>query len=326
MLTAPQPPLLEQLVVLSDGTRGRLLTLLERQELAVSELCDVLQLPQSTVSRHLKTLGDAGWVASRRDGTSRVYSAPIDELDDDARRVWQLVRAHVASSAAATQDQHRLKGVLARRRTKSEEFFASAAGQWDRLRAELFGATSHLHVLLGLLDEQWTVGDLGCGTGQASEALAPFVARVVAVDASADMLDAARLRLRDVTNVEFRRGGLEHLPLADGSLDAACVVLVLHHVAEPARVLAEAARVLKPGGRLLVADMRPHDHDEYRQTMGHVWLGFPERQMERWMAAAGFAGVRVSDLPPTPGARGPALFVATGTCRQDPMRIRSGKD
>jgi ubiquinone/menaquinone biosynthesis C-methylase UbiE len=312
MLAATSSSLLDQLVVLSDGTRSRLLALLERHELTVSELCDVLQLPQSTVSRHLKTLGDGGWVASRRDGTSRLYSAPLDELDDDARRLWQLVRAHVASTAVAAQDDHRLKGALVRRRTKSEEFFASAAGQWDRLRAELFGASSHLHVLLGLVDEQWVVGDLGCGTGQVAEALAPFVSRVVAVDASADMLEAARLRLRDVRNVEFRRGGLEHLPLSDASLDAACMVLVLHHVAEPTRVLSEAARVVKPGGRVLVADMLPHDHDDYRQTMGHVWLGFPEPQVARWMTAAGFAEIRTVSLPSTPGAKGPALFVAIG--------------
>lgn len=312
MLTATPSSLLDQLVVLSDGTRSRLLVLLERHELTVSELCDVLQLPQSTVSRHLKTLGDGGWVASRRDGTSRLYSAPLDGLEDDSRRLWQLVRAHVASTAVAAQDDHRLKGVLVRRRTKSEEFFASAAGQWDRLRAELFGASSHLHVLLGLVDEQWVVGDLGCGTGQAAEALAPFVARVVAIDASADMLEAARLRLRDVGNVEFRRGGLEHLPLSDASLDAACLLLVLHHVAEPARVLLEAARVVKPGGRVLVADMLPHDHDDYRQTMGHVWLGFPEAQLARWLSAAGFAEIRTVSLPPTPGAKGPALFVAAG--------------
>jgi ArsR family transcriptional regulator len=168
-----------------------------------------------------------------------------------------------------------------------------------------------LRALLGLLDPEWRVGDLGCGTGQVSAALAPFVSQVVAVDSSTEMLQAARERLRDCPRVLFKRGAVERLPLGDSELDAAVMVLVLHHVSDPARVLAEAARVVRPGGRLLLADMLPHDHDEYRQTMGHVWLGFSERQVERWCADAGLAGLRWHPLPAEPGVRGPAMFVAT---------------
>ena len=304
-------PVLDQLSVLADGTRTRMLAVLEGRELTVSELCDVLQLPQSTVSRHLKTLADGEWVVSRRDGTSRLYSLTLDELDAGTQRLWALVREQVSATPAATQDRLRLKRVLALRRTASEEFFSSAAGQWDRLRAELFGETSHLQALLGLLDEHWTVGDLGCGTGQVADLIAPFVGRVVAVDASREMLQAARARLREHDNVELRRGTLERLPLDDASLDAALVVLVLHHVADPAAVLAEAARALRPGGRLLIADMLSHDHDEYRQTMGHVWLGFGERQMARYVGSVGLEAFRWRPLAADPGAKGPTLFVAT---------------
>src|SRR5258705_5617805 len=136
-----------------------MLLILERHELTVSELCAVLQLPQSTVSRHLKTLSDASWVASRRDGTSRYYTLALDERDAHTRRLWSLLREQIATTAGADQDARRLKGVLRRRQTKSEEFFASAAGQWDRLRRELFGGMSALHALPALIDSRWTVGE-----------------------------------------------------------------------------------------------------------------------------------------------------------------------
>ena len=121
-----------------------------------------------------------------------------------------------------------------------------------------------------------SLGDLGCGTGETSATLAPFVQHVIAVDASAPMLQAARKRLQPFDNVDLRRGELEALPIDDARLDVATLMLVLHHVAEPLRALAEVARVLKPGGRLIVVDMLPHDRDSYRQQMGHVWLGFSE--------------------------------------------------
>jgi len=275
---------LDQLSIVADALRARTLAVLARQELTVSELCDVLQLPQSTVSRHLKTLSDGGWVASRREGTSRYYSLSLDDLDASHRRLWQLIADHVVETAEAVQDEARLKSVLAERRSKSEEFFSSAAGQWDRVREDLFGRDSHLRPLLGLLDGDAVVGDLGCGTGQVGEALAPFVGQVVAVDSSTEMLQAARGRLRRFANIIVRRGTLERLPLEDRS---------------------------RPGGRVLVADMLPHDHDEYRRTMGHVWLGFSERQVERWCAGAGFDRFRWHALPAEPGVKGPAMFVAT---------------
>ncbi len=312
-------PLLDQIAVLADGLRARIVTVLVDQELTVSELCDVLPLPQSTVSRHLKTLSDAGWIGCRREGTSRYYSLSVDELDPGRRRLWLLVQEQVTETAEAMQDEARLKGVLGKRRLKSEQFFSSAAGEWDRVRAELFGRDSHLRTLLGLLDPDWVVGDLGCGTGQACEAIAPFVRRVVGIEQSTEMLQAARGRLRGLRNVTVRRGALERLPLEAEELDVAVMTLVLHHIADPARVLAEAARVLKPHGRLLIADMLPHDHDEYRQTMGHVWLGFSEHQIDRWCSAAGFGPLRWNALAVEPGVKGPGLFVATTCVAREPQ-------
>ena len=303
----------DHLAALADTTRSRLLLLLDRHELSVTELCAIMQLPQSTVSRHLKALADAGWIAARAEGTSNVYTmATRDELDAAARRLWLLVREQVGPTAAATQDQRRLQRVLAERRTKSQEFFSSSAGQWDRVREDLFGDRFHLAALGAFARADWVVGDLGCGTGQVSAALAPFVSRIVAVDASAAMLQAARKRLHGLENVDLRRGELEARPIDDQRLDAATLMLVLHHVPEPGKALAEVARVLKPGGRLLLVDMLPHDREHYRQQMGHVWLGFGENQTERLLTDAGFDEIRVVPLTPDSKTKGPALFVAAG--------------
>jgi len=310
---APPPPIFERMSALADSTRSRLLLVLDRHELTVGELCAVLQLPQSTVSRHLKTLQDEAWVTSRAEGTSRRYRMSADRLEPAARRLWTLVREQVSTLPAADQDAQRLRSVLAARSTRSQEFFSTAAGQWDRLREELFGRRADLLGLLGLLDPAWTVGDLGCGTGQVSASLAPFVRRVVAVDSSTAMLGAARKRLDGVESVEVRAGELEALPVDDGELDAALLFLVLHYVAEPAAALAEARRALKPGGVLLVVDMASHDREDYRQAMGHVWLGFGAEQLEAWLRDAGLGAVRYVPLPADPAAKGPTLFAARAT-------------
>ena len=274
-----------------------------------------MQLPQSTVSRHLKALADSSWISARSEGTSNVYAMTRDDVDASARRLWALVREQVGPIPAAMNDQRRAQTVLAERRTKSQEFFSSSAGQWDRVRDDLFGERFHLAALPAFADSEWTVGDLGCGTGQLTSALAPFVRHVIAVDASAAMLQAARKRLQGFDNVELRRGDLEALPIDDARLDAATLALVLHHVPEPARALAEVARVLKPEGRLLIVDMLPHDRDSYRQQMGHVWLGFSDEHLRRILGESGFGDVRIVPLSPDPKSKGPGLCVATARRR-----------
>jgi ArsR family transcriptional regulator len=309
----PEPTLaiLDDLSALADITRDRLLMLLEAQELTVSELCTVLQLPQSTVSRHLKALADAGWVVSRAEATSRLYTMAKSELSAGSRQVWLVVREQIAESRAAVEDRRRLQTVLAQRRSRSQAFFSSTAGQWDHLREELFGATFHWQALAGFLDPTWTVGDLGCGTGPMTAAIAPFVDRVIAVDDSPEMLAAARKRLGSESNVELRRGDLEALPVSDAELDAAMLTLVLPYLATPPKVLAEVARAMAPGGRLLITDLVPHDREAFRQQLGHQWLGFSESQVTEWLSSVDFKDIRVHRLPPNADAKGPGLFVAT---------------
>lgn len=306
----PATDLFDRLSSLADPTRSRLLFVLDRHELTVGELCAALQLPQSTVSRHLKQLGDFGWLSSRAEGTSRWYRI-VARLDAEPRKLWHVVRDELAVGATAKRDNERAEAILARRRSVSEAFFSTAAGQWDALRTELFGRRADLLALPGLLDPSWTVGDLGCGTGQLTEALAPFVSRVIAIDSARAMLAVAKRRLALHRNVTLQQGELESLPIESGTLDVAVLFLVLHHVAEPLRVLTEAARVLKSDGRLLVVDMLPHERNEYRERMGHVWQGFDEDQLSQWMQDAGFGATHYRPLPIDPEATGPALFAAS---------------
>jgi ArsR family transcriptional regulator len=312
-LDEARPPILDTATLLADTTRCRILQVLEDQELTVSELCSILQLPQSTVSRHLRLLADDQWVQSRRDGTSNLYRPAA--VNGAAGSLWRLIREQLSTHAAVQRDRHRLKGVLRERISRSEQFFASSAGEWDRLRDELFGDRFDLLATTWLLGGNLTIGDLACGTGRVAEALAPAVGRILAIDQSEGMLEAAHRRLDDFENVELREGRLESLPIADGALDVATLFLALHLSPDPVRVLSEARRVLRPGGRLLVVDLLPHGREELRQEMGHVWLGFSKDQMVEYLRQSGFSTTaaspfRYSPLPAVPSSSGPGLFVA----------------
>jgi ArsR family transcriptional regulator len=305
--------LLGWMEALSDPTRLRLLRLLERHELGVVELCDILQLPQSTVSRHLKVLSDQKWVRSRREGTTRLYRMILDELTTPARRLWLLAREQTADWATLKQDELRLDRVLrAREAEDSQTFFAGAAAEWDKLRTQLYGDAFTTQAMLSLLPRDYVVADLGCGTGQVSSALAPHVKQVIAVDNSAAMLKAAKKHTAGFSNVDLRRGELTQLPIEAGTCDAALLLLVLSYVPDPATALNEMSRVLKPGAKAVIVDLLPHDRDDFRRRMGQQRLGFERSEFEQLMTAAGFQKADIRPLPPESNVKGPALFLAVG--------------
>jgi ubiquinone/menaquinone biosynthesis C-methylase UbiE/DNA-binding transcriptional ArsR family regulator len=314
MVKSPTKPaaLLGWMDCLADETRLRLIRLLERNELSVAELCEVVQLPQSTVSRHLKVLADQKWVKSRSQGTTHLYRTVLDELDPVPRKLWILAREQTEGWATGGQDELRVQQTLRKRQADPQSFFAGAAGQWDKLRGELYGHAFSAAALLALVPADWVVADLGCGTGPLIADLAPYGVRLIGVDSSADMLKAARKRLGNLPNVDLRRGDLLDLPIEPATCDAALLVLALTYVAEPAKVIAEAARVLKAGGKLVVVDLLPHDRDDFRRQMGQASLGLSADFVAGAMRDAGLADATDRPLPPEGGAKGPALFLATG--------------
>lgn len=298
---------------LNEPVRARLLGLVEQQELSVGELSSVLQLPQSTTSRHLKALSDEAWLDSRRDGTSRLYRLHSEQFSPKRSQLWSLLRDSIEPERA--RDARRLQRVLMQREAQSQEFFAGAASHWDRLRAELFGADLERRFLPALLPPTTTLLDLGCGTGRLAQSFAPYVKRVIGIDAASAMVEAARTRLADFDNVELHQAQLQQLPLAENSVDFALVVLVLHYVASPGLALAEVARVLGNGGRLLLVDMMPHAKDEHPSQMGQLWSGFSREQLSDWLNPH-FERVDFSELEPDPAAKGPALFVCSASYKK----------
>ncbi len=295
---------------LSEPIRTRLLRILEKSELTVAEMCTTLQLPQSTVSRHLKVLSDDGWISSRRDGASNLYRMHPHDIDHAQKRLWNVVKNQSVSSVTADQDDARLEQVLDSRRSKSQAFFSSAAGKWDRIRTELFGHRVDSWALAAAIDSESIVGDLGCGTGVIAQSIAPWVEHVIAVDSSTAMLHTAKKRLKDAPNVELRRGELTQIPIEDGVLSIAILILVLPYLSAPQVAFSEAYRVCRPGGRLVIVDMVEHDRKEFREELGHSWLGFSNTQITGWLKHAGWNREQLVCLPPESEAKGPGLFVA----------------
>jgi ArsR family transcriptional regulator len=303
--------LMRRMQSLSDESRLRLLHLLERQELGVAELCEILQLPQSTVSRHLKVLLDEGWTRSRRQGTTHLYRLVLDQLHPAARKLWLLTREQTHDWPTLAQDEMRLQRVLRQRESESQNFFAGAAVEWDRLRVEMYGRAFTTSALLALLDRTLVIADLGCGTGQLAEQLSPHVAQVIAVDNSQAMLKAARQRNAERANVDLRRGDLTAIPIDSCTCDAALLVLVLAYLPDPPAALKELHRVLKPSGKAVIVDLLPHNQEDFRQQLGQHWMGFAPDVLAQMLQSAGFASPTTVALLPEPGARGPAMFLAT---------------
>jgi len=309
--TAKQQPeaLLGWIGALGDQTRLRLLRLLEGRELGVAELCEVVQLPQSNVSRHLKVLGDEGWVKSRRQGTVHLYRAAVTEVDPAARKLWTVAREQTESWPAVKQDQLRLTRRLAEKRQASEAFFAGAAGEWDKLRDEYYGRGFAHQAMLAMLDNNAVVADLGCGTGSITAQLAPWVGRVIGVDSSPAMLKAAGKRTAELANVELRRGELTATPIETGSSDVALLMLVLSYVSDARAVIGEMGRILKSGGKAIVVDLLPHDREDFRLKMGQQVLGFDLARVKAMMEETGLKVRRGIELTPEAGAKGPNQFL-----------------
>jgi ArsR family transcriptional regulator len=302
----------EGLSLLAEPLRARALRVLAREPLAVGELARVLQTSQPTVSRHLKALAGPGWVEGRKVGTATVY-ATTPALE--AAGLWAPVAAALDADAAdprsaCAEDLRRLDVVVAQRPGDSEALFRQLGGRWDELRREQFGEAFLVPTLLTLAPRLRLAVDLGCGTGFFLPLLAQLADEVIGVDREEAVLTVARAKVADHPGVRVEVGLLDRLPLPTGAADLALLALVLHHVREIDPVLAEAARCLRPGGRLVVLDMCAHDRDEWRRTLGHAHPGFDPDALRARGAAVGLRPARLQLLPPDREAQGPGLFVA----------------
>lgn len=296
---------------MADGTRQRVLQVLQGQELSVSELVEVLGQPQSTVSRHLKVLREAGLLEERKDGPASLCRA-VPGGNGDSGGLGSMIHGWVAQQPLPGPIRTRLESIIARR-SGDGDFFERVGREWDTLREESFGGTFHLDALGELIPRLTCVAEIGFGTGYLLPVLARRFDRVIGVEPAQGMIDIARLRVEraGATNVEIRRGELGRLPLDDRSVDLAISMLVLHHVSAPREALVELARVIRPGGRVLIVEQDAHDAPTFHERMRDRWWGFERETFADWLERAGFSNVTIRDLPAAGAAAdAPGLFVA----------------
>jgi ArsR family transcriptional regulator len=279
---------LERFKALSDETRVELVAALLSEELSVGELADVVQAAQPGVSRHLQALGKAGLVVARRQGTATYYRVVADEP-----LLGGPFGEALRGLALNKQLGQRVEKVLARRKARSEAFFDQAE-DWDTLRAELFTDAAGLSSLLPLVRPGLVVADVGTGTGGMLPYLAQVASRIVAVDLSAEMLRRARAKARalGLEGVTFLQGDLSSLPLDDGAVDAAFAALVLHHAPRPIEAVREMARIVRPGGAVVIVDLVSHGLDWLREEQADLWLGFGRDEALSYFRQAGLEGAR----------------------------------
>lgn len=303
---------------LADETRRRTLTVLRQHELSVSELVTVLDQPQSTVSRHLRVLRDASLIRDRRNGKAVMYSVS-DSRSSDTDPSGGIMD-WLAQQALPRSIKGRLDSVLRKRTEMSRQFFDTLGRQWDTLREDSFGARFELEAFMALLPDNWTVADLGTGTGYMLPRLARHFRRVIGVEPSSRMIEAATelVEREGIENVELRTGELENLPISNESVDLALAVLVLHHVASPAGAVSELRRISRPGGSVLLVEQFSHHSESFHTRMQDRLWGFDPNEIITWLETAGFTDCRSVKLGTTELADdAPELFAVTARCIQD---------
>ena len=289
--------IVKSLRLLADATRLRLLLLLEQAELTVAEIQEILAMGQSRISAHLAQLKRAGLVQSRRAGKHIYYGlAPVTDTADPTRtRLREIVAASAKEIAESATDRVALGLVLRKREDRAREYFNRLAGKFGRSYCPGRSWQGMAHMLLGLLPPM-VIADLGAGEGTLSQLLARTARRVIAVDNSEKMVEfgASLAREHGFVNLEYRLGDIQSPPIEAGSVDLAVFSQALHHAALPARAVAAAHGILKPGGRVVILDLLAHNFEQARELYADLWLGFSELELHQLLEGAGFAGVEIS--------------------------------
>lgn len=286
--------------MLTDPSRLRVLLLLEREELNVAEIQEILSMGQSRISTHLGQLKQAGLVEDRRSGKNILYRLRPSRTEAEGagqRELLDLARRAVAELSEADEDQSALALVLRKRQDKARAYFDELAGKFGKQYVPGRSWKGLAEMLLSLMPPM-VVADLGAGEGTFSQLLARRAKQVIAVDNAEKMVayGADLARRHGFQNLEYRQGDLEKLPIEDAVIDLAFLSQALHHAQHPERAVAEAWRILKPGGRIVILDLRRHTFEEARELYADVWLGFSEVEVEGFLRRAGFTHVELSQV------------------------------
>jgi len=286
------PSIVKTLRAAADPSRLRILLLLQAEELSVAELQEILVMGQSTISTHLAQLKQAGLAEDRRTGKSSLYRLASGATEGVIINLLAEARAELTEAAA---DQAAMRRVVKKRQDRMRAFFDSVAGRMGRDYVPGKSWKSLTEAFLRLLPPT-TIADLGAGDGAFALMLAQNAQRVIAVDSSEKMLEVGREQARrnNITNIEFRHGDMEELPLDAASVDLVFFSQSLHHAAHPDRALREGARILRPSGRIVVLDLARHRYEQARELYADEWLGFAESDLESMLIAAGFSSPYVS--------------------------------
>ncbi len=289
-------PTLRSLRALADPTRLRIVALLESEELPVNEIQEITSLGQSRVSTHLSLLAETGLVLSRRDG-KRTFYRLNPQADVQIREFTRLAMQGAKELPEHEGDQLNLRRVLARREEQAQVYFNQVAGRFDRSYGPGRSWQAFGHLLLRMLPAI-DVADLGSGEGLLAELLARRCRTVIAVDNSEKMVQfgAKKARQNGLTNLEFRQGDLQSPPIEPASVDLVILSQALHHAEDPSKALLAAAKILRPGGRVMILELVKHRFVQARELYGDRWLGFAESDLHRWLEAAGFSGIEITKV------------------------------
>jgi ArsR family transcriptional regulator len=286
----------DTLKLLADPTRVRLLALLLHEELSVAEIQDVLDMAQSRISSQLSLLRTAGLVTDRRDG-KRAYYSLRSEIEARQMALIHSAVSAVADQPATVEDRNNLDRILARRRRQSEEYFNLVAGRLGKNYCPGRSWEAIGHLALRLVPAL-TIADLGAGEGMLSQLLAHRASRVWCIDNSPRMVEVGTdlAKRNGLDNLQYILGDIESVPLADRAVDLAILSQALHHAEHPQRAVDEAFRILKPGGQLIVLDLKAHDFEKAHELYADRWLGFKENTLHGFLKKAGFLQVEVSTV------------------------------
>lgn len=293
---------------LADETRLRLIRILAKEELNVQEVCEILDLPQPRISRHLSVLRASKLVIDRRDGTRIYYS--LATLDDELKPFESYLESIAQSEH---EDLNALEETLKKRELQSKDFAAAMAENWDEIGSELHSPTAAIFSLAAMAPKGMVIADLGCGTGLMLPVLSRLGQKVYAVDHSAEMLEVAKQRCEklEIEHVDFVNRSLDDLEDKVSQCDVMFLHFVLHQVASPQTLLPSIFKYLKPGGRLVIVDRTPHEDETARSRFGSIWLGFSEEKIAGWLESEELEGFNYFEINSSNSDKSFQSFIAS---------------